>query len=99
MFNEELIMNNEQMVEELVIPEGSEIEAFLDEYLEKMDNLLYNDDDRVKFTKDERKTISSSVVSALDDSKKKSKSHIETLKKLSESGNSDAKVELKVMNT
>jgi hypothetical protein len=93
------VQSEEQNVDEFFIPEGSNRESFLNEYLEEMDKILFSDDDKDKFSKEERKTISSSVVTALDDSKKKSKNHIETLKKLSEKGNSDAKVELKVMNT
>ena len=91
--------NSEQKVEELIIPEGSERESFMTDYLEKLGNKLFSDDDKDKFTKEERKTISSSVVTALDDSKKKTKNHIETLTKKSEKGDSYAKVELKVMNT
>ncbi|MCX6164847.1 MAG: T9SS type A sorting domain-containing protein, partial [Ignavibacteriae bacterium] len=70
-----------------------------DVLFEKIDNLLFNDDDKDKFTKEQRKTISSSVVTALDDSKKKSKNHIETLTKQSEAGKTDATVELKVIKT
>lgn len=97
--NEQLLMNNEQSVEELIIPEGSERESFITDYIEKIDSKLFSDDDKDKFTKEERKTISTSIVSALDDSKKKSKNHIETLTKKSEKGDSYAKVELKVMKT
>jgi hypothetical protein len=66
---------------------------------EKIDNLLYNDDDKDKLTKEERKTISRSVVTALNDSKKRTKNRIETLTKRSDEGNNDAKVELKIIKT
>jgi hypothetical protein len=70
-----------------------------DALFEKTDNLLFNDDDKDAFTKEQRKTISTSVVTALEDTKKKSKNHIEELTKRSEEGNSDAVVELKVIKT
>jgi len=97
--NEQSIFNDEQSVEELVIPEGKERESFISEFIEKMDKKLYNDDDKDAFTKEERKTISTSIVNALDDSKKNAKNHIEILTKKSENGNGFAKVELKVMKT
>jgi tetratricopeptide (TPR) repeat protein len=69
------------------------------ELFEKIDSKLFSDDDKDAFTKEERKTIFSSVVKALDDSKKKAKNHFETLTKKSNKGDSYAKVELKVMKT
>ncbi|MBI5402438.1 MAG: T9SS type A sorting domain-containing protein [Ignavibacteriae bacterium] len=64
-----------------------------------MDNRLFNDDDKDKFTKEERKTITVSVITALDDSKKKVKDKIDILTKKSEKGESSAKIELRVMKT
>ncbi|MBI5404059.1 MAG: T9SS type A sorting domain-containing protein, partial [Ignavibacteriae bacterium] len=98
-FSMDNVQLEEQTLNELIIPEGSEGDAFINDYIEKLDKILFNDDDKDKFTKEERKTISSSIVTALDDSKKKAKNHIETLKSKSEKGDSYAKVELKVMKT
>lgn len=93
------IYPEEQTINEVIIPVGAEREDFINEYFEKMDNRLFNDDDKDKFTKEERKTITVSVITALDDSKKKVKDKIDILTKKSEKGESSAKIELRVMKT
>jgi hypothetical protein len=101
-------MDNVQLQEQDINYSRFNIEEFSSEDIfaldydvlfEKIDNLLFNDDDKDAFTKEQRESISTSVVTALDNSKKKSKNHIETLTKKSEQGNSDATVELKVIKT
>ncbi|MFA5405177.1 MAG: T9SS type A sorting domain-containing protein, partial [Ignavibacteria bacterium] len=94
---ERRLENSRFAIEEFSSEEISKMD--FDVLFEKIDNLMFSDDDKDAFTKEQRKTISKSVVTSLNESKNKTKNHIEILNKKSEEGNTYAKTELKVIKT